>query len=894
MLRKIWFGAVAALLALRVQCQVDNLGLKDGYLNFTTANFNVKLVKDAQLLVSLVPTGDTFDFLPFDLLSVRANDGQYHWGDITFRYCQQGATAWVSDDSSTARSPVTAVTVSGALAASNVAPTLTKGIPLNITREWLDVDGDLGLLFTIANSGPTTIELGSLGFPAEFNSIFTNRNASEIRYDVCSLSDPYIGMDAGYIRASPIKGTGPALVVTPLNGTSTPFEAYRNLDEPYFDSTQYASQTFEGLYEWQTLSAAWAENEWSAVTPWNNATSQTLAPGKSLKFGLRFSLVTAGVRGIDAAVRSLDLPVAIGVPRYIIPSGSPASLFLQSGAVVRSFATSPAGVLTIAEVSTGSYKVTPSSSAWGRVRLTITYTDGLVQTVHYYVTKANTEALSDLGTFLTTHQWFNDTTDPFNRTNSIVTYDYEVGAIVSQEPRVWIAGLSDEGGVGAYLAAMAKQAIQPNAAEISKLETFVDDVLWKTIQNSDYSVKKSIFYYQPSLLPKYTYSSSYDWTQWWSWDQADSYAIDRAYDYVHVAASYWSLYRAARAYPSLVTNHNSSWYLDQAYSTVIRFTKSDVGYNTDGLMGETVIGEILKDLTREGMTSQASTLTTAMKSRASLWNSEAVPYGSEMAWDSTGQEGVYYWSNYFGYTSTANKTVNSVLGYMPTVAHWGWNGNARRYWDNIYAGKLMRIERQIHHYGSALNAQVLLGAFRSNPSDTYLLQVGYGGTSGPLSSINAAGFAAASFHSWPDTLKWDGYSGDYGPGFLGMVLNSGTYVVQHPTFGQIAYGGVVTAANTVTVTGPVTRKVFIAPLGLLIEIDAGSITSFSFASDGSSVTLNLAQMSGGPTATSAVLWTETTSGSATYSVSSPTVSTSRGGWAIPLSTSAVAVKLSKA
>lgn len=38
---------------------------------------------------------------------------------------------------------------------------------------------------------------------------------------------------------------------------------------------------------------------------------------------------------------------------------------------------------------------------------------------------------------------------------------------------------------------------------------------------------------------------------------------------------------------------------------------------------------------------------------------------------------------YFGLTNTVTKTVNSVLGYMPTVPHWGWNGNARRYWDNM-------------------------------------------------------------------------------------------------------------------------------------------------------------------------------------------------------------------
>ncbi|KAI0428150.1 hypothetical protein F5Y09DRAFT_9476 [Xylaria sp. FL1042] len=889
------FG-ILGILVLGVHGQSDNLGLSNGYITLNTTNFNAKIVKNAQVLASLTPAGSTFDFLPYDKISVRANNGQYHWGDITFRYRQQGSSTWIDGNSATARKTVTAVT-SSALAASNLTPTLSTS-PLNITREWLNVSGDLGLRFNIVNSGTSTIEIGSLGFPAEFNSIFTNRAAADIQ-KLCSLSDPYIGMHAGYIRASPISGTGAALVVTPLNGTDTPFEGYRNLAETSYSSTYYGSQTFEGFYEWQVLTKAWAEKEWAAVTPWNSPSSRTLAPGQSMQFGLRFSIASDGVRGLDATVSGTGTPVAIGVPGYIIPRGSPAQLFLQASSSVSSITSDPSGALAVKEVSTGSYTVTPSSTAWGRVRLTINYADNRTQTVHYHVTKASTDVLSNLGTFLTTKQWFNDTSDPFGRAYSVMTYDYEVGAIVTQDPRVWIAGLSDEGGVGAYLAAMMKQAIQPNADEVAKLEMFVDNVLWGTIQTSDFAVRKSIFYYDKSALPSYPYKTSFDWSSWTSWNEASAYAIDRAYDYVHVAAAYWSMYRVARAYPSLVKSHTWDWYLGQAYSTIIRATKSDVGYNRDGLMGETVFGEILTDLTREGMTSQASTLSTAMKSRATQWNSEAVPYGSEMAWDSTGQEGVYYWSKYFGYTSTMTKTVNSVLGYMPTVPHWGWNGNARRYWDNIYGGKLQRIERQIHHYGSGLNALVLLGAFRSDPSDWYLLQVGYGGTSGPLSNINQDGFAAASFHSWPDTLKWDGYSGDYGPGFVGMALGSGIYVAQHDTLGLLVYGGTLTSSAgassiSVTTTGPVRHKVFIGPLGVMLTIDAGSIDGFGYASDGSSISLTLAQLPNGPSAASAVLWVETTTGSANYTVSSPTTTQSRQGWTIPLSSSTVTVQLKKA
>ncbi|KAI1495636.1 hypothetical protein F5X99DRAFT_402877 [Biscogniauxia marginata] len=890
-----------------VWCQDDTLGLGNGYITVNTTNFNAQLVRDAQVLASLTPAGDTFDFLPFDLLSERASNNQYHWGDITFRYREDGATAWIDGDSAAARKPVAAVDTDGALAASDLSATLPAG-PINVTREWLDVSGDLGLRFTLTNAGATALELGSLGFPAEFNSIFTNRAAEDIQR-LCSLSDPYVGMHAGYIRANPVRGTGAALVVTPLAGTDTPLEAYRNLDEPSREPTYYGSQTFEGFYEWQVLSRAWAENEWRGVAPWNDASSRTLAPGEALRFGVRFSAVPDGVRGIDAKLRDAGSPVAFGVPGYIIPRGEPARLFLQSDADVSSIASDPAGALAAVRLSSpGAYTVTPAASAWGRVRLTVAYADGKVQTIHYHVTKPAAEALGDMGAFLTNEQWFSDASDPFGRAPAPLTYDYEASALVTQDARVWISGLSDEGGVGAYLAAVAKQVLRPSASEVAKLAAFVDGVLWGTVQDTgDHAVRKSAFYYDPGATD-FAYSADIDWGNWWSWDREAAYAVDRAYDYVHVAAAHWALYRVARAYPALMNGtgsgggggaqHGWDWYLARAHGTVVRGVQDDVAYSRVGLMGETVFGEILKDLGREGLTAEAQEVEQAMRSRAAQWDGEEVPYGSEMAWDSTGQEGVYYWAKYFGFTDTATKTVNSVLGYVPTVPHWGWNGNARRYWDNIYGGKLQRIERQIHHYGSALNAQVLLSAFRADPTDTYLLAAGYGGISGPLSNINAAGFAAASFHSFPDTLKWDGYSGDYGPGFLGLALGSGTYVARHEAFGLLAYGGVLEEEEedsggrvSVRVTGPVGRRIVVGPLGVEVSVDAGTIERFSYVAGSGVVSVTLTQLEGGPEAQAAVLWVEGNADSVAYKVASPDVSELRGGWQIPLAGDGVVVEL---
>lgn len=487
----------------------DNLGLGNGHVSRRINNFDVQILRDAQTLASLRPVGSSFDFLPLDYLPRRARNGQYHWGDLTLRYRELGMTDWVDVNSATARKPVASLRTD-ALSAANMAPTLPESLPLNITREWVDVDGDLGLRFTLANSGRAAVEIGSLGLPTEFNSILTGRTAEEIQQK-CSLADPYVGMHGGYIRVVPIRGTGAALVVTALG--DTPFEAWRNLAETSYPDTWYGSQTFEGFYEWQVLSGAWATKEWASKEPWNPPTSRVLQPGQSFTVGVRFSLAKGGVREIDKALVSTGTPVVVGVPGYIVPRGSVAhlSIRLPANLSVTSFDINPPTALQVTHTGDGLYQVAPDSGAWGRARLSISYSDRRVQTVHYWITKPADETVADLGQFLTTKQWFNDTSDPFGRAPSIMSYDYESRSIVTQDNRVWIAGLSDEGGAGSFLAAAMKQAVQPHADEVARLEQFVDGVLWGKLQNSDFTVRKSLFFYQPSLVPGFSYNGGFDW-----------------------------------------------------------------------------------------------------------------------------------------------------------------------------------------------------------------------------------------------------------------------------------------------------------------------------------------------------------------------------------------------
>jgi hypothetical protein len=169
----------------------------------------------------------------------------------------------------------------------------------------------------------------------------------------------------------------------------------------------------------------------------------------------------------------------------------------------------------------------------------------------------------------------------------------------------------------------------------------------------------------------------------------------------------------------------------------------------------------------------------------------------------------------------------------------------------------------------------LLSHFRDNPQDAYLLHVGYGGMNGPLSNIANDGFASASFHSWPDTLAWDGYSGDYGPNFLGLALGSAVYLVDDVKLGLVAYGGNLnrtSKSTTIVATRDAAkRRIFVGPISVYITIDAGAIEKFEYDAEQRTVSLTIATKSSSAPATAAeaeavVIWVDDLSGSGGYGI----------------------------
>lgn len=367
--------------------------------------------------------------------------------------------------------------------------------------------------------------------------------------------------------------------------------------------------TFEGLYSWWTVTGGLTQDDASASqglsasapVPWNNPSTFTIAPGDSKVLGLRF-FSASGPNNVEQRLVDHQRTTMVGVPGLVVARSSSIKLIVNSQSTPSISAVEPTSIDFEApqEISKGLWSFTGqvSNDAFGRARVTLNFENGEVATSHYTITKQHQDAMNDLGAFKFNQQWYVKSDDPFDRSPSVISYDHVEGAQVVDDSRAWVAGLSDEGGAGAYLGAASKQFGLPNKDEVSKLEDFALNTLWQHIQTPDQGdsyggVKKSLFYYDAALEGKGVYQAGIDHNG--TWDITEAHNTGRSYDYPHPTVVYYILYRLARNNVGLVATE-WSWFMDRGYDTIMAM-KNLAGLNTYsqfGLMEGTYFLEFLK------------------------------------------------------------------------------------------------------------------------------------------------------------------------------------------------------------------------------------------------------------------------------------------------------------
>lgn len=329
------------------------------------------------------------------------------------------------------------------------------------------------------------------------------------------------------------------------------------------------------------------------------------------------------------------------------------------------------------------------------------------------------------------------------------------------------------------------------------------------------------------------------------------------------------MYRIVKAYPDLIEYREpAAWYLEKAYGIY----SNRVGTGAIGFYGEQQIPDMIEALYAEGMDEEAFNLQERFAwYKANNCINATYPYGSEFAYDNTGEEGAFaaiqaltkYWpdsdaaKNAYSAMSMANHKTRAMRGIQPTWYQYAdpvFIGG-ESWWNFQYTASLagsimddwMRYEELEDGDTTAWAARVNYAAKISNFNAINMGQISdkYVGNVSWRYNMYKGGYGAMNVNDGGTRVMnngWQDFSGESDEACTGSLLRISADVVNDPIFGLYGYGANVTAdetSYTVIPTDGFGKRVNILDQKIYVETTQDTITSAKFAMDGSSIELNV-------------------------------------------------------
>jgi len=658
----------------------------------------------------------------------------------------------------------------------------------------------------------------------------------------------------------------------------------------------YMSESLNNTGMWpepKTPWPAWFAHDTVPVTdhsssgfsqPWNEPTSHVLEAGETYSVAVRFILAKDGPRSRDHALARAKKARVQAVPGYVLSTEMDSAFLIVRPPAGMRLARQQSSNSSICEVGASvglhnngnGFKVPVEAKARGRCRVSLTFDDGTTNQVHLMILPAFDEQVARLGHHWATDSWLpRDYPDPFGRSASVMPYDRERREIVLDDSRAYDVGLSDDAGGGNPLGFAMKVGHAPLQDEVGRLDEFIRWTLYgvkpdtakpplKSLQirydepgmeDKADGIRMTMYYYDHAGNPSGNSSGQFPYDYKMAdhcglhgieggpnWCMSESLAneTDRVFNLPHHTASYYGMYRVARYHSNLITYQPWQWYLERAANTTLKF-----GSPGTGVMDGTIFREVLRSLQEEAAEDDrwkaaAEKIEANMLLRAEGFASQQYPYGSEYAFDTTGQEEVVVWLTHFAdpsnnWDAAAKRTVDHILSYMRSSPTWAYHGGARSAGDLGNNGKWMVSSgtrsnfetRGNLHYRSGLNMIPLIEWYRAHPDDFHLLEVSMGALAGQLANIDELGAPSMMMHMLPHVLEFDPRSGDFGLGFFGHTLETGAYFVEHPVNGPLCFQCNLDQDENrravITPRDSYRQRVYLEPLGLYLQSDAGTI-----------------------------------------------------------------------
>jgi len=655
-----------------------------------------------------------------------------------------------------------------------------RSFPLAMDYRFAD-DGSLLWDIEIVNVSDRTLELGELAIPLRVNDDYAEpykgmrpRNAKvagkmpaiqKVIHEQKVFAHAFSAGHSSYVLIQRPRGDGPFLMM--LCEQDTSLECLYKVED---------TSSFQGITTDLLAIHSWATYRQRGWNPWvNGHTSLILEPGQKRSFRFRMVFIEDYPEIREELVKSGNLGIRI-LPLMVVQEKTDVYAEVRCLSELDDIEVHSDGVLIKERKRAASATLlTLSFEGRGQKSLKLRYGERWTF-LHFYCIEDAELLIKARARFMAQRQFYENPEDPYNRNHVFLPFDYHQGRIINDYPDVWEVGGTGDPGFGDPLFLAEKNVFYPSREEIEKLEIYVDDCLFRHIQNpKTYEIRTSLYW-------KVRYPSSPSS----SFSKKRSEATWRTYNYTFAANIYHALYHVGKRY-NLLTKRKPADYLRMAYRTCLKWFTTGP-YKYAGLMTGSNAVEILSDLKNEGWNQEYARLFELMKECNDEFIRDPYPYSSEIEIDETGQHQVFFFAKLFAETGhkESRKKYTDVVRVLKAL-----RGGDQPVWfsygNDLFAHPDLRNMLSCWH-SEVLNGLPLLLHFEKT-GDPVALMKGYPGVMSVMRCVQPDGMGFAWFMYDPDVFGFEPpRTFEGGIALWAFLRTAKAYVVEDRSFGLVGYG----------------------------------------------------------------------------------------------------------
>jgi len=530
-----------------------------------------------------------------------------------------------------------------------------RGFDFNETWE---LRGDMLLWsLTLRNESDESLEIGDIGLPLLFNTIYARD--PQTTYQKRVIRHSYIAGDNSFIFWTRANGVGPYLLMMPRAGTRLEFFEPTVLGN-HADSTDpvfYPRNAWEGLYTAYIHAAAEAR-DFETLGTWRQPlTSKVLAPrgqpGSSVVYAFEFRWAPDYRAARDMLYRNglIDVTVA---PGMVIPSDLSALVALHTREPIHAVTAEYPSETEVKEVpsrqkDTHVYRI--RFYRLGENAITVSFGNSRKTLLEYDSIEPLETVVRKRAKFLVEHQQAHDPAKWYDGEFSL--WDMRSRVLRTPDDRggldPYMVGGSDDPDLckAPYIAAVNEA--YPDDRQIAAVEYYLQHFVWGKLQRTG---DEQPFPYGIYGSPSW-HVNRFSETGYGSGGNGREH-MWRTFDYTHMVQLYYEMYRIAKLYPERVHFLDATGYLERAYRTALAYFQvpyhirmgvpwdfrgwTDWAY-TQGAFHEVFIPDVIEALDAEHRQAEANELRAEWNKKVMYFLYDApYPYGSEMWFDTTAFE----------------------------------------------------------------------------------------------------------------------------------------------------------------------------------------------------------------------------------------------------------------